>query len=78
MKVTTKLILYKLVFALIVFCGTIFLYWSKWIGLGTIGIAFIYDFIVRRCPHCGEHISIDEHVNERSHCSHCGKQYNEI
>ena len=69
MKYRTKLVLYKGAFIVLVVAYELYIP-----GLLGLGGAYLFDFALRRCPHCGKHFSIVETPKE--YCPFCGKKLN--
>ena len=44
------------------------------VAITSLGGAYLFDFALRRCPHCGKHFSIVETPKE--YCPFCGKKLN--
>lgn len=75
MKYRTKLVLYKGAFiVLVVAAGGLMAYELYIPGLLGLGGAYLFDFALRRCLHCGKHFSIVETPKEC--CPFCGKKLN--
>ena len=71
MKYRTKLVLYKGAFIVLVVAAGGLMAYERLLGLGG---AYLFDFALRRCPHCGKHFSIVETPKE--YCPFCGKKLN--
>lgn len=78
MKITSKLLLYKIVEFLILVLAILLLPISKMVTLILICISFIFDFIYRRCPSCGYHIKINENIKHGERCKKCGNLFDSI
>jgi predicted RNA-binding Zn-ribbon protein involved in translation (DUF1610 family) len=46
------------------------------VGVTIVVVIMMVDYMIRRCPYCGENLSIGLHVKSTTHCPNCGEILN--
>lgn len=73
MKNSTKLSLLRWIFVAGAVLAVILAACGFYIGaVSALVIGAVLDFVLRRCPKCGKHFSVQEKVHER--CPFCGQE----
>ncbi len=74
MRIKFLLGLFKAIFILGVLIACCFFAFEHYIiGIALLVLVYLFDFVFRRCPYCGNHISIT--AGKLDHCPFCGKSF---